>query len=288
MNKCFILFFILASYISAQTKDAYINIISNVKDTTIFLDAKKIGKTPITQYKVTPNKTLYIDAIVDKEYYKEDIKTILKVNNQTIPTLRLQFQKAKAKIFFVGDDAQLYINDKFIKKLNDSNRVILVDADKNMKIRLVNGYDSISFTKDIKAKTFNTIKYTLLKIPKEVRLYTSNINNLMWEDTLEAANKNVNWKQAFLYCENLQYGKYDDFRLPTIDELDELYEYKDKIYNGFGGKFYWSSTTFQDKYKIWDYSRVKNFENGIVKKSIKEFEKGRVRCVRDINNKNER
>ena len=46
--------------------------------------------------------------------------------------------------------------------------------------------------------------------------------NLMWA----AANnwKNVDWAQANSYCENYRGGGYTDWRMPTQDELAELYD----------------------------------------------------------------
>ena len=283
MTKVLIVLLILTSnFVFANTSKAYLNIISNVDDTTIFLDGKKIGKTPIKQYEVVPNKPLYLKAVVDKNYYKRDIKTTIKVTNNTVPTFSLKFNKGISKIFFVGDDAELYINDKFIKKLNDSNRVVDIEAGKKIKIRLENGDSDVEYMKDIKAKTFNTLEYKLITIHKDVRLYTSSINDLMWEDTKDATNTDITWPKARTYCQDLKIAQYDDFRLPSIEELDELYENKDKIYNGHGGSFYWSATSFQDDKNIWIYAIGKNFEDGVTQKSIQEFEKARVRCVRDI------
>lgn len=286
MNKIFLLLFILiTNYLNANTHKAYINVISNVENTTIFLDGKNIGETPIKQYEVIPNKPILLKAVVDTNYYRRNIKTTITVNNKTIPTFSLQFQKAVSKIFFVGDAAELYINDKFVKKLNDTNRVVNVETGKSIKIRLLDGESEVTFIKDIKAKTLNTLKYKLTTTPKEVRLFTSTLNNLMWEDTKDAVNTNINWAKANTYCANLKIAHYEDFRLPTINELQELYENKDLIYNGYGGKFYWSDAEFKDNQKIWTYSVGKNFEDGTNQKSIKEFEQARVRCVRDIENK---
>lgn len=283
MNKIWIiLFLITVNCLNANINKSYVNFVSNVENTIIFLDGKKIGTTPIKQYEVIPNKALHLKAVIDTNYYKRNIKTTIKVSSKTIPTFSLKFNKASAKIFFVGDPAELYINDQFIKKLNDTNRVVHVKAGKKIKIRLQNGESEIVFIKDIKAKTLNTLKYKLITIPKAVRLYTSTINDLMWEDTKEAANTNINWDKANTYCANLKIANYNDFRLPFIDELHELYENKNKIYNGYGGKFYWSDSSFNDKQEIWTYSIGKNFEDGTNQKSIKEFEQARVRCVRDI------
>jgi len=282
MKNIWIVLLVISSFLYGAENKAYVNIISNAENTVIWLDGKNIGEAPILQYEVKPNQAIYLQAIVDKNYYKRDIKTTIKVNSKTIPTFSLKFEKAQAKIFFVGADAELYIDDKFIKKLEDTNRVVTVEANKNTKINLEDGYARTEMFKDIKANTLNTLQYTLITIPKEVRLYTSTVNELMWEDTKEAVNTDINWEKAYKYCQNLKIADYEDFRMPTIEELQELYDNKDAIYNGFGGKFYWSDTTFQSDKKIWDYSSVKNFEDGEESRSIKEFDQGRVRCVRDI------
>ncbi|QTA80307.1 DUF1566 [Desulfonema limicola] len=46
--------------------------------------------------------------------------------------------------------------------------------------------------------------------------------NLMW--AAKDNGENVNWKEAKEYCENYQGGGYTDWRMPTIDELEGLYE----------------------------------------------------------------
>lgn len=56
--------------------------------------------------------------------------------------------------------------------------------------------------------------------------------NLMWA----AANnwKNVDWAQANSYCENYRGGGYTDWRMPTQDELAELYD-ENKTYSTYCG-----------------------------------------------------
>jgi hypothetical protein len=283
MNKILIIVFLtLLTSLNAVENKAYINIISNVQDTTIYLDGEEIGMTPIKQFEVEPNKKMSLLAVVDRDYYMKNIAQEIRINSNTIPTINLDFEKAMAKVFFIGDDAELYIDGKYIKKLHAENRIVTMEAGENVKIDLIDGDGKAHYIKDIKTKNINTLKYHLVRVPKAVRLYTSTINDLMWEDTKEATSTNINWNNAQLYCSNLKIADYDNFRLPSINELSELYDNKDDIYNGFGGKFYWSSSTFKDEYEVWDYGEVMNFENGLTQKSIKEFEQGRVRCVRDI------
>jgi hypothetical protein len=45
---------------------------------------------------------------------------------------------------------------------------------------------------------------------------------LMW--TVEDNGNDFNWNQANAYCEGLTLGGYSDWRLPTIDELEGLYD----------------------------------------------------------------
>ncbi|MGB5868129.1 MAG: PEGA domain-containing protein, partial [Arcobacteraceae bacterium] len=154
MNRLFLILLLFCSFsytLSGSENRAFVNFISNVKDTTIFLDGKNIGKTPIKQYEVIPNKKMQLKAVVDKNYYNKDIKTTITINNQTIPTFSLKFQKATTKIFFVGDNAELYNNDKFIKKLNDTNRVVTIEASKDVKIKLQSGEADVILHEDIKA-----------------------------------------------------------------------------------------------------------------------------------------
>jgi hypothetical protein len=46
----------------------------------------------------------------------------------------------------------------------------------------------------------------------------------------------INWNQAIAYCSNLRLGGYSDWRLPTIDELQGIYDHSIEIPG------YWSRT----------------------------------------------
>jgi len=51
--------------------------------------------------------------------------------------------------------------------------------------------------------------------------------NLMW--AAKDNGSSINWQDAKKYCENYRGGGYTDWRMPTLDELAELYD-KDKTY----------------------------------------------------------
>lgn len=280
-----VLFFSLfiSSLTANEILSSYLNITSNVKDTTIFLDNKKIGNTPISLYELTPNKTYLVKAVADKKYYKKDLYKFVTVLNNNIPTINFEFEKAKAKVFFVGVTAELYINGDYITKLQDDNRVHELDADKNATIKLVDKEKRVTLYKKLETNQSYKIKYQLINIPKDIRIYTTTINDLMWEDTKHAKNTPLTWEEATDYCNFLRIGEFEDWRLPTIEELDFLYtKHNDKIYNGFSESFYWSQTTTQSDSKIWQYSEVKEFTTGKKRKPVVEIDTGIVRCVRDV------
>ena len=75
----------------------------------------------------------------------------------------------------------------------------------------------------------------------------------------------MDWYEAMKACADLG----DGWRLPTKDELNVLYENKDKI-GGFAGSKYWSSTEHDNDYawaqnfiKGGQYSKYKNNDSSV-------------------------
>jgi hypothetical protein len=59
--------------------------------------------------------------------------------------------------------------------------------------------------------------------------WTDTATGLMW--TTQANGNAVTWSQAGNYCANLQLASYSDWRLPTIDELADLYDQTQNVYS---------------------------------------------------------
>ncbi|MBO4699939.1 acyl carrier protein [bacterium] len=86
----------------------------------------------------------------------------------------------------------------------------------------------------------------------------------------------MNWYEAIQYAENLRKGGFTDWRVPTKDELLEIYKIKDicGIHKDEG--WFWSSSTLSDDA---DYAWFVYFGNGYVSYSNKTSSND-VRCVR--------
>ena len=80
-------------------------------------------------------------------------------------------------------------------------------------------------------------------------IVTDNVTGLMWQDDTEAETVNRDWAGADAYCTALSLGTYDDWRVPTIDELmyiadrSRAYPAIDFIFRNAVSHCYWSSTT---------------------------------------------
>ena len=66
---------------------------------------------------------------------------------------------------------------------------------------------------------------------------------IQWEDTYHSNGVLLNWKDAKTYCENLEFGGYDDWTLPGKEALESLEEGGPSLFNySYLHKSYWSST----------------------------------------------
>jgi len=108
-------------------------------------------------------------------------------------------------------------------------------------------------------------------------------NQIIWQKNIET--NVLTWTAAQEYCKNLGLGGYDDWRLPTISELESLVDkrYSPPINPLFGTlpvsylPYFWSSTIEPNDHKE---AQFLNFKNGLPAHINKETGYGFARCVR--------
>jgi hypothetical protein len=131
------------------------------------------------------------------------------------------------------------------------------------------------------------------KIAKEMKknVYLDKAQKLMWQDNTAAAQIKKPWitaqnyeaknyndtsgDSATAYCKNLTLVGYSDWRLPTKEELKNLFNQKNSLKN-VSSDWYWSSSTSQsDTERAWGVY----FNNGDGYSDLKSTS-NYVRCVR--------
>ena len=90
---------------------------------------------------------------------------------------------------------------------------------------------------------------------------------------IQDESKKMNWDYAREHVKKIDHGRYNDWSLPTKDELDSMYDNKDRIGN-FHPAFYWSDTEFSGL-SAW----LRSFSSGIPNYTGKSLN-SRVRVIR--------
>jgi len=109
---------------------------------------------------------------------------------------------------------------------------------------------------------------------------------LIWQDDNRTKVIKKNWKDAIEFCENLELGGYDDWRLPNINEIFTISD-KSKIDPAIQSEFnnvntknhYWTSTSWNGNHTspiawTFDFSDSNDEDDDKNKELL-------IRCVRD-------
>jgi hypothetical protein len=107
--------------------------------------------------------------------------------------------------------------------------------------------------------------------------------NLMWAK--QDSRSDLEWYRANQYCSNLGLGGYSNWRLPTIDELEGIYDQTQNV-NGWHIKggiklsgWAWSSSNGNAKGEAWFFG----FDNGVRFSRPRSFRYlDRALCVRSL------
>ncbi len=122
-------------------------------------------------------------------------------------------------------------------------------------------------------------------------IVTDNVTGLHWQDDSIVATNEITWQEAKDYCQNLSLGGHNDWRLPSIEELESIIDYGrhggdiqgsigaiDFIFENMKSSnlWYWSSTAYSFfALDMW----IVNFYNGDDHATDKSNDYS-IRCVR--------
>lgn len=109
-----------------------------------------------------------------------------------------------------------------------------------------------------------------------IQKYTNVLNGIMWQDDVDSDILKLDWYQAKEYCEKLDLLSFDNWRIPTTQELQSIVKKESFKYMFF--KQYWSSSEYiTNSTKKWSVDT-----NNSSKLVVKKLDKLYVRCVREI------
>lgn len=109
--------------------------------------------------------------------------------------------------------------------------------------------------------------------------------NLIWEDTMHVSEVKITHIKAKSYCSELKLGSFNNWRIPTLNELLSIVDYtryKPAMVKEFKhvnkDTLYWSSTPYaRTSDEFWGIA----FKDGASSNASETYDRY-VRCVRDV------
>ncbi len=147
-------------------------------------------------------------------------------------------------------------------------------------------YSTVSYLNGESGNSFHYEKNYIRCVSNLNISHEDKAKKLIWQDTYEVSEFNLDWKEANKYCNELNLNGYNNWRLPTIKELVNIFDrtkYNPAINNKFKfvntHGYYWSSTSYvSSNDKVW----TAHYLRGNTTERLKDSKKHNyVRCVRN-------
>lgn len=118
-----------------------------------------------------------------------------------------------------------------------------------------------------------------------------NVTQLMWEDRITAAA--YSWEEAIEFCEEYEFGGFDDWRMPTRIEITSVLDHSDDHTGWAAEAFEYPNSGFHHSASDWiltitqtgagagnDYAWAFNMSDGIVSNAYSKATAAAIKCVR--------
>jgi len=135
-------------------------------------------------------------------------------------------------------------NRKKIDSLNNSSEYLSVSKDSLPKVVINRDYDkkTIINYKDYNSNIRYPAKNELMdEFRNKLKIKNNNVVIIDYMMLNDHVYKNISWEKANFYCHRSTFKNFNDWKLPTIDELEKLYDNLDLIFNK--SMIFWSSNT---------------------------------------------
>ncbi len=126
------------------------------------------------------------------------------------------------------------------------------------------------------------VSMSMASFIKQGEIVLDTESGLMWQDNSAVESSEMLYGEAMTYCKRLSLAGYDDWRLPSVQELQsivDLTRYEPAVQRGFhftALDSYWSSTLYaDDAERAWDV----DFKSGSTEHNRHSYD-FYVRCVR--------
>ncbi len=248
------------------------------------VDGKTVGKTPLIRKQLSAGQ--HRVELVSPCYYPLKSRQSVERNRTSDWKPTVQAREAGLDVRAVDSEgnalrADVLVDDEKIGRAPGRFKVNVCSKKLTVK---TDGYGDFTQDLSLKEKKVSKIRAVFEKevkagISQDNKTWTNPVTRLMWQNP--PAKKEMNWKNAVNYCKKLSLGDYDDWRLPSRNELESLLrkdargcKWPSEMLGECG--WFWSSSSYASST---DRAWYVDFDDGYVSDGYKRYYRY-ARCVR--------